>query len=130
MLAAVVRIGLPLVLVLAALAVIWWRASLAEGRARLLLYDVLSDAECAQLDADDYLEVTSPSVAQRIYRIPRDGGRVQMFEQGRLVCELCLRPTRSLPVSDVLLTHKLLIEGNEVEYLATANRFAPTEGEQ
>lgn len=126
MLAAAFQIGIPLALVLAVLAIIAWRACVAEGRARLLLRDVLSDTEYQQLTADNYLMVTSPNVAQRSYHIPQDGSRVQMFEQGQLVCELCLRPTRVLPVSDILLLHKLLIESNEAEYLATANRFAVT----
>lgn len=119
---------LLLALALGALAVMCWRASVAEWRARLLLRDMLTDAEYQQLAADGYLEVTSPSEEQRIYRIPRAGGRVRMYEGEWLVCELCLRSTKSLPLSDLLVLHKLLIEGNEAGYLATANHVAPDEG--
>lgn len=128
---AALQVGIPLALMglaLGALAILCWRASIAEWRARLLLREVLTAAEYRQLAADGYLEVSSPSVEQRIYRIPRAGGRVRMYEGERLVCELCLRSTRSLPLSDLLVLHKLLIEGNEAGYLATANHFAPDDG--
>ena len=130
MLAAALQLGIPLALTLALLAIVGWRTSVAEGRARQLLREVLSDAEYQQLAADDYLEIASPTVAQRVYRVPCDGSRVRMIEHGQVVCELCLRPTRSLPMSDILLLHKLLIESNEAEYLATANRFAVSEDER
>ena len=128
--AAAFQVGIPLLvpaLALMALAVLCLRASVAERRARLLLREVLTDAEYQQLNADGYLEVASPTVERRVYRIPRAGGRVRMYEGKRLVCELCLRSTRSLPLSDLLVLHKLLIEGNEAGYLATANHFTPEE---
>jgi hypothetical protein len=97
----------------------------AEARARVLLREMLSDAEYAQLTHDGYLEVTSPSVARRLYRIPWSAGRVCMMDDGQEVAELCLQSTEPLPDSDLVILHKLMIEGNEREYLAKANHFAP-----
>lgn len=98
---------------------------LAETRARALLHEMLTDAECQQLMELGYLEVKSPSKAHRVYRIPGVAGRVRVFERGREIVELCVQPTEALPNSDVVLLHKLMIEGNEEEYLARANHFAP-----
>lgn len=123
---ATFQIGVVLAAVaLVALAVVCWQASAAESRARLLLRDVLTDAEYQQIITAGYLEIMSPEMEQRVYRSPRDGGRVRMYERGQFVCELCLRPTRPLPQSDLLVLHKLMIEGSEADYLATANHFAP-----
>lgn len=113
------------VLLLAVLAVIFWRAGAAEWRAGRLLRHLLTEAERKQLAADGYLELKSASAPERAYRIPRAPGRVRMYEGGRLVAELCLQPTRSLPASDLILLHKLLIEDDEAAYLATANHFPP-----
>ena len=121
--------GVPLLLVALALTLVvmvavCWRAIMAERRAATLLRDVLTDAEYEGLVNRGYLEIASPSMWQRVYRVPRAGGRVRVYEQERLICELCLRPTRLLPPSDVLLLHKLMIEGDEATYLVTANHFA------
>ena len=113
------------VLLLAILAVVCWRASIAEWRAARLLRTLLTERERRQLAADGYLEIKSPGTPERAYRIPRAPGRVRMIESGRLVCELCLQPTTPLPASDLILMHKLLIEDDEASYLATANHFAP-----
>ena len=97
----------------------------AEGRARVLLREMLSDDEFGQLIACGYLEVASPTRPQRVYRIPGLAGRVRVYDHGREVVELCLQPTEPLPDSDLVLMHKLMIEADEVEYLAKANHFAP-----
>jgi hypothetical protein len=86
---------------------------------------MLTDAQYHQLTNRGYLEVASPSAPQRAYRIPYAGGRVRMYERGHVVCELCLRSVTWLPQSDILLLHKLMIESDEANYLATANHFAP-----
>ena len=112
-------------LVLTILAIVIWRASIAEWRASHLLRTLLTEAERQQLASDGYLEVKSPGSPGRAYHIPRAPGRVRMYEDGEPVCELCLLPTTSLPASDLILMHKLLIEEDEAQYLATANHFAP-----
>ena len=107
-----------------------WRDSVSEhlsadGRARLLLRQVLSDGEYQQLSRFGYLEVASPTNAQRVYRIPGAGGLVRVFERGTAIMELCLQPAEALPDGDVIVLHKLMIQANEQEYLAKANHFAP-----
>jgi hypothetical protein len=39
---------------------------------------------------------------------------------------LCVQPIDPVPDGDVVMMHKLMIEGNEEEYLRIANRFEPT----
>jgi hypothetical protein len=107
-----------------------WRESVtehlsAEGRSRALLREMLSEGEYQQLTKFGYLEVSSPSNDQRVYRIPGSGGLVRVYERGTAVMELCLQPADPLPDGDVVVLHKLMIQGNEQEYLAKANHFAP-----
>ncbi len=97
----------------------------AESRATVLLQEMLTEKQYRQLITCGYLEVASPTRGSRIYRIPAAGGRVKMYERGCAVMELCLQPAEPLPVADVVLIHKLMIEGNEEEYLQKANQFAP-----
>lgn len=97
----------------------------AEGRAHALLREMLSADELRQLMRAGYLEVNSPNHAHRVYRIPGTTGRVRVFDRGREVMELCLQPVEALPHGDVIVLHKLMIQGNEREYLATANHFVP-----
>jgi hypothetical protein len=97
----------------------------AETRAGMLLRDVLTEREYRQLTQRGYVEIASPHYPGRVYRIPGVPGRVRVFHRNRALWELCLEPTESLPHSDVIVLHKLMILGNESEYLATANRFAP-----
>ena len=103
----------------------WSRPSReAEARAAALLRELLSEAEHRQLTRDGYLEVPSPAYPARTYRVPRGGGRVLVYEGDRPVMALCVQPVAPLPGGDVVLLHKLLIEGDEPAYLRVANRFA------
>lgn len=97
----------------------------AEHRAHGLMREMLTPLEYQQLSRHGYVEVTSPSIAHRIYRIPSAGGLVRVYEQGHAVMDLCLQPVDPLPDGDVVVMHKLMIQGNEQEYLAKANHFAP-----
>ncbi|HEY7832933.1 MAG TPA: hypothetical protein VIG30_05135 [Ktedonobacterales bacterium] len=97
----------------------------ADGRARALMREMLSEAEYQQLTKFGYLEVSSPNNAERVYRIPGAGGLVRVYERGTAIMELCLQPVEPLPEGDVIVLHKLMIQGNEQEYLAKANHFAP-----
>jgi hypothetical protein len=97
----------------------------AESRAKALLREILSDMQYQQLMKCGYLEVLSPTIDERVYRIPGSGGLVKVFERGCPVMELCLQPAEPLPDGDVIVMHKLMIEANEEEYLSKANHFAP-----
>src|SRR5687767_12552276 len=95
----------------------------AQDRAETLLRDVLTVEEYSRLGEHGYLEVRSPSQPTRIYCVPRGPGRVAVQEDGLLVESLCVAPVDWLPPSDIVLTHKLMIEGDEQEYLRRANRY-------
>jgi hypothetical protein len=95
----------------------------AQDRAEALLRDILTAEEYAQLREHGYLEVRSRSRPTRMYRIPRGPVQVTVHERGVAVELLCVTPVDWLPPSDVVLTHKLMIEGDEQEYLRRANRY-------
>ena len=101
----------------------------AEGRAGALLEDLLTEDERRQLGRDGYLGVPSPSRPGRTYRVPRHRGQVRVYEGTTLVLALCVEPVEWLPDGDVVLLHKLMIEGDEAEYLRVANHFTPTGGQ-
>ncbi len=103
----------------------WREEVVAENRARALMREMLSPGEYQQLTKFGYLEVPSPGYEQRVYRIPGGGGLVKVFDRGSAIMELCLQPAEPLPDGDVVVMHKLMILGNEQEYLQRANRFAP-----
>jgi hypothetical protein len=94
---------------------------LAEVRSREMLCDLLDEREYQQLMQHGYLDVASPSYEERIYRIPGSAGWICVYEQGRALVNLCVQPVISLPTYDVIVLHKLMIEGNEQAYLARAN---------
>ena len=95
----------------------------AEQRAEQLLRVLLSADQYNHLTRKGYLEVQSGMYPYRAYRIPRHRGSVEVYEMGRLVMSLCVQPTEQVPDADVVVMHKLMIEGNEREYLRRANYF-------
>jgi len=97
----------------------------ADLRAEALLRDLLTESEYEQLRATGYLEVCSRLCPGRLYRIPAHGGLVGLYEDGVLVAGLCAQPQTRIPGPDVVALHKLMIEGNEEEYLRTANHLKP-----
>lgn len=101
--------------------------SSAERRAASLLRDMLTIEQCRQLAWRGYLEVPSPSSAQRVYRVPRTKGYVQVLENGHAVMRLCIQPVECLPDADVVVLHKLMIEADEELYLQKANKYLCSE---
>ncbi len=97
----------------------------AERRANALVRTLLTAGQLQQLRRHGYLEVASPSIPTRVYRVPGAGGLVRVYESGHAIIDLCLQSVDALPDGDVIIMHKLMIEGNEQEYLAKANHFAP-----
>ena len=95
----------------------------AEQRAKALLRQILGDDEYERLVKRGYLEVASPSIKGRVYRIPYFQGMVEVLEGGVSTMRLCVVPLRWVPDPDVVLIHKLMIEGDEARYLRVANRF-------
>lgn len=101
-----------------------WRE--AQDRAEALLRHVLSDDDYRSLERRGFLEIQSPSRPRRTYRIPRHQGQVKVYEGGVPVMALCVQSVEPIPDGDTIVMHKLMIEGNEPEYLRIANRFEPT----
>jgi hypothetical protein len=97
--------------------------SRAERRATDLLHDILTPEQLRQLLWRGYLEIPSPNEPQRVYRVPRSKGYVQVIENGRAIMRLCLQPIEYLPDADIVVLHKLMIEANEETYLQKANKY-------
>jgi hypothetical protein len=97
--------------------------SRAERRAADLLRDTLTPEQLRQLVWRGYLEIPSPTEPQRVYRVPKRKGYVQVMENGRAIMRLCLQPVEYLPDADVIVLHKLMIEANEETYLQKANKY-------
>lgn len=97
--------------------------SRAERRAADLLRDTLTPEQFRQLVWRGYLEVRSPTEPQRVYRVPRTRGYIQVIENGRAVMRLCVQPVECLPDADLVVLHKLMIEANEEFYLQKANKY-------
>ncbi len=97
--------------------------ALAEERSSALLRDMLDEHEYQQLMQHGFVEIASPGHENRVYRIPRKAGRIRVYENGRAQVELCIQPAQPLPENDVIVLHKLMIEGNEQSYLARANEI-------
>ncbi len=101
-----------------------WRE--AQERAEQLLRDLLTEDEYRTLNRRGYLEVPSRTRPRRVYRIPRHQGQVKVYEGGVPIMALCVQSVEPVPDGDAVVMHKLMIEGNEEEYLRIANRFEPT----
>jgi hypothetical protein len=128
LLSAVTILSWTLVVVACGLA-IWittryiWSTSKAERRAFHLMKEILSPQEIRQLFWRGYIDIPSTLAPQRVYRVPRSNGYVQVRENGRTIMGLCLQPVERLPYADVVILHKLMIEAQEEFYLQTANKF-------
>jgi hypothetical protein len=113
---------------------LWWRVAVrprpmprplagVDLRVDEMLHAMLDTREYEVLTTRGYLDVASPSHPATIYRIPRRGGMVTVYAHGRATLDLCVRPEDPLPTGDVVLLHKLMIQGNEEEYLARAHQY-------
>jgi hypothetical protein len=94
----------------------------AERRAEQLLREMLTELEFQHLIRRGYLEVHSPLFPHRVYLVPERQGPVTVCERGRPVMRLCVQCVERVPDYDTVAMHKLMIEGNEREYLRVANR--------
>lgn len=95
----------------------------AQERAHMLLRGLLTDEEFKQFLDDGFLKVKSPSFPNREYRIPAFAGMIVVLDDGKPAMRLCIGPLRAMPAEDVVVTHLLLICGDEQRYLAKANIF-------
>jgi hypothetical protein len=97
----------------------------AKRRASELLSVVLTPEQYSQLIQHGYIDIPSPSYPERVYRVPKAPGRVQVREKGRVAMWLCLQPYDWVPDADVVVIHKLMIEADEETYLQKANHITP-----
>lgn len=96
----------------------------AETRADALLRALLTSDEYTQLRQHDFIEVPSRIWPSRRYRVPAAGTPIALYERDEPIALLCLVPTTSLPGREVVLAHKLFLEGDERSYLRRANVLA------
>ena len=94
----------------------------AERRAEVLLREVIGERAFADMVRRGYLEVASPMFPNRVYLVPERQGPVTVCENGRPMMRLCVQTVERVPDYDSVVMHKLMIEGNEREYLRIANR--------
>jgi hypothetical protein len=97
----------------------------AQRRAQQLVRDILTPKELEQLALHGHLEVASRLYSGRVYRIPETPGIVRVSEYDVPMGRLCLVPARNVPDAELIVIHKLLLEGDETEYLARANYLWP-----
>jgi hypothetical protein len=97
----------------------------AKRRAGELLRAILTAEQYDKLIQQDYIDIPSPSYPERIYRVPRCCGHVQVREKGRLTMGLCLQPFERVPDADIVIIHKLMIEADQETYLQKANHLPP-----
>ncbi len=95
----------------------------ANEKAKLLVGSILTPEELQQLHTAGYLEISSRLHPGRAYRIPSGPGMVEVIEAGKCSERLCVQSMEQIPQPEVVLMHKLMIEGNEPEYLEKANHF-------
>lgn len=95
----------------------------AEARSKEMLSELLSQQENDQLHRLGFLEIKSGRRPGRVYRVPRRPGLIGVYDHGRLAHRLCVGAVDSLPSGDVVLLHKLMIEGDEDNYLNTATEL-------
>lgn len=98
-----------------------WRE--AEERAEQVVRSVLTDDEYDRLRRDGFLDVASPNYPQRVYRVPSGPGTVTVMEDGHCIARLCVYSTMPIPEREAVVVHKLMIEGNEQDYLRAANHL-------
>lgn len=94
----------------------------AERRAEVLLREVAGESAFSAMVRRGYMEVRSPTFPSRVYLVPERQGPVTVCEHGRPVMRLCVQTVERVPDYDTVVMHKLMIEGNEREYLRVANR--------
>jgi len=100
----------------------WQGHQESEESAERLLRTVLGDAKYEDFIRLGYIEIPSRTHPGRVYMIRSWPGKVTIVEGGQPTAVLCAQPIIDVPMADLLVLHKLMIEGNEDEYLRTANQ--------
>jgi hypothetical protein len=106
----------------------WLQRRRAVQRAEGVLRRLLTDNERAQLRRTGFLEVQSRLSPGRKYRIPVGASPVAALEPDGRVVYLCLQPETNVPPNELVLLHKLMLEGAEADYLERANQVGRAMG--
>lgn len=96
----------------------------ADKKAEVLLRGILTPQQIADYEQHKRFDVVSQS--GKVYRLNRGVVRnvVLLDASGKSVRGFCIHPRETVPVADVLVAQKLLIEADEKRFLETANSFA------
>ena len=97
-----------------------------EGRSLRLLRQWLSPAQRAQFAEKGYFEVVGGETGKQ-YRIYAETATnvCEIDERGRPKAGLCFLPIGNLPIGDVMLAQKIMLETCEGQVRAVARRFTP-----
>lgn len=96
----------------------------ADDKAEVLLRRILTPKQIEDYDLHKRFEVRSQS--GKIYRLHKGKCRniLLLLPNGQESRQgYCIHPRESVPVADVLIAQKLLLEGDEESFLRTANAF-------
>lgn len=95
-----------------------------NAKARELLMKILSQRQREEFEKQEAFDVEAPS--GRLYRVKRKwaGGIIALNKKREEIAELCLVDNvekQEIPVDDLLVARKLMIESAEDEFLKIAN---------
>jgi hypothetical protein len=93
----------------------------ANERAAAVVRQFLTEPELAQLKRAGVLDIASRAQPGRVYQVRASGTRVTVFDDGKPIAELCIRPRTVLPGNEHVVAHKLMIQAAEDEYNRRAN---------
>ena len=95
----------------------------AGKRAKVLLGSVLNKDQQGDLDKSGYFDV---EVSGRKYRITPGAKVIALDHKGKAMHRLCIHPEfrHDLPVEDIAIAQKLMLETRESEFLRIANKWA------
>ena len=92
----------------------------ANQHARALLLSTLTDEQRHQYETESWFEVESRKFPGRRYRLhPVPSINIDIIQDGDRISRLCAGP-RGVPVADVQLTQKLMLEADEEAFLRIA----------
>jgi hypothetical protein len=98
------------------------RGRAAARRAEALVRRVLSSQEYADLQRQGFFKIPSRLAPGRVYCVPRRGSPVAVLEPDGRLLYLCLQPTEPIPIRELVVIDKLLLEADEASYWRRANR--------
>jgi len=103
------------------------RRGQAAEKAQALLMEWLSPAQLAQYESNGYFDVTGSHSGKR-YRIRRKEHMNidELDGSGARVAVWCFGPEGFLPVGDIMLTQKIILETDEQAALVIANQHPLT----